>query len=518
MKRRHISSLLLSYVVPVFVVLTVTPILIESFGAHILDTSSGRCAPQSRLIFYIAAVSGQVFLPLLSSINSGLVVFPVFELTSRSKAIATDCCLHPGNPLKNTLLCLLVASLITSVICFILFVSKKGRLMSKIPLSVIDSLMISTAIFNILVGFRRFYIPDRLGATVVLSVISTVMTSLAIAVLKKTGSPKVLMLYILVLIIIMNIVKQLLRAPEWMFIKKKIFIAETAPPLSVASLISELEGGELKFGALGRNLISILTIALSSVMSFSTTLPFYCKHYGLSVDYNQELGRLGLSNLLSSFSAFPRNVSCTGSILFRICGANTKWHSVVSGLCLIPLYFGYQYVAPLLSTFILALVPKFIGFSILLGYIAPLKSLSLHDAVTLGLMVGLAIVTSVNAAVVLFCGTLFTLWISYSYSKSVGTEKQITFQEIDGNVIAKVSGCLTHINMPCIVERLEKCKGGMVIDLADAVYVDYTANGELRRLVDRAAKAEVPIEILGRPKNINVKLLERIKTMSKSNP
>lgn len=497
---------LASYLFSVFNVLIITPIFIETFGPLLLADDSGLLKNESKFLFFASTLCGQISFPIFSSVDSGFLVVPMFELFESSRSILQSYEI-PEDALVNTLICLSLASILTFIICFLVYLFKLGNLLSKIPLNVIDSLMVATAVFNIYVGFRRLIVEKQTELSIVLSLSSFVITAVAIAILKLTKNPRLLVLYLVVLIVLTNSLK-IFYDPKSL-VENKLFITAEGTPLNFASFIRSMNKGVVDLKKLAYNLVQVVTISISPIVSFSTTLPYYSKHFKLDIDYNRELRGFGLTSLLSAISCFPVHVSCTGSILFRVCGASGRLHSLLAGISLFSLFAVYHYITPFLPTFALSLLAQFIGFSVLFGYLQLFPALTVIDKIVLAVISFIAIASRMNSLIVLTSGVMVNLAVSYYFSRKIVGESSVVFQEIESTTIIKVQTALTHLNVQGVSERLKHCENDIVFDLLDTKYVDYTANVELEDIVKCAKQRKLSVQILGRPRNLNKRVFAK---------
>ncbi|ELA41737.1 uncharacterized protein VICG_01241 [Vittaforma corneae ATCC 50505] len=495
---------LVSYMLSIFSVLIITPIFIETFGPLLLENGFGWFKDESKCIFFVSTLCGQISFPIFSSIDSGFLVIPMFELFESSKLISQSYT-NPEDALTNTLLCLSLASLLTFFICLSIYLFKMGSILSKIPLNVIDSLMVATAVFNIYVGFKRLLVENKTELSIALCFVSFAITVIAMAILKSTKNPRFLILYLIALIVLMNLSK-VFYDPKFL-VENGLFITDEGTPLNCSSFMHSATKGTIDLKKLVYNLAQVTTVGISPIISFSTTLPYYSKHFNLDVDYDKELRSFGLASLFSSILRFPIHISCTGSVLFRICGADKKLHSILAGVSLLFLFIIYQYVTPLLPTFAISLLSQFIGFSIMLGYLQLFPTLTTIDKIVLAFLSFIAVVSSMNALIVLILGTITNLAISYYFSRKVGSEASVVLQEVENTMVVKVQGPLTHVNIQSVSEKLQHCKNNIVFDLLDTKYVDYTANIELENITKCAKQKNLNVQILGRPCNLNKRVL-----------
>lgn len=496
-----LSKTLLSHLVSITIILMIAPIFTEAFGPLLLSNLAELFVNESKLVFLISMIWGQILFPALSTIRSGMMLLPMFELRSITSKIV-ESYIGSDGALKNIVFCFLAAGVLSAILCLAISLFGQGKLLAKIPSNVIDSVMMITGCLNVYLGFNIFAIKDNMGLSIVLFVISVVITTTALVILSNTQNPKLLVLFLIALLLLTNSLKKIYDLPT--LVENKIFITSEGSKIDLNSFWHSVNIGEIDFEKFSKNLFHIVTLGISPIISFSTTLPFYLKQFNIEVDYNRELLSFGISSL----SVFPVSINGFGSILFRMCGANSKSHSVLAGICLIPLIFVYHYVTPLISTFILSLISLFIGFSILNGYIKALFRLTLLDKFVLLVPSLLGMAFELNILIMLLLGICINMLISLYFLGLTVKQSPISFQQIEDVMVVKVRDSLTCSNIQDVVEGIELCKNKVVFDFLDTKYVDYTVNGELEKMIDSLIQRGLSIEIMGRPANLNSRIIK----------
>lgn len=362
--------------------------------------------------------------------------------------------------------------------------------------------MIATGIFNIYVGFKWFNIKDNVQLSSILSVISFIITVLAIYLLKRTHNPKLLVLFLVILILLCNILK-IFYDPNFL-VQNKLFIVEKGVPFDFKASFTKALEGNIDLFLILKNFGYIFAIATSPILSFSASITYYTKLFNLNIDYNNELKAFSISSLASAITCFPTHISSSGSTLFKMCSASNKYHSILAGVFLILLIPIYQYITPFLPVFALSFLSLFIGFSILIGYIKLIREVTLLDKIILIFLTLVALLSGMNSVIVVITGILVNFLISLYYIKGIPTEKSLKVQELDEVLIIKVKDGISHMNIQSITEKMYEYNKNIVFDLLDSKYVDYTSNIELNKAIENCEKRGVNVQILGKPANLNI--------------
>lgn len=489
--------------------LIINPIFIETFGGLLLSNKNLDLAQESKSLFFLSTLVGQTVFSCFSSINRGIMVFPMFEMSKHSNSILEECS-SSKNPLNSTLLCLFSASILSFLIALLLSVTKKGQVLSKIPISIVDSMMIVTAFSNIYVGFHQFKIPERLWLSVSLFTASFFITVCAILILKKTERPNLVILFLIFIILVMNSLKFAFSLDK--LVALRLFVTSNPLPLNLKPLRNFFLDIDFDYGLIRKNISRIIILSISPLLSISTSLLFYSKYMKIDIDYNKELLTIGITNL---FTGFPASFNCFGSILFQMCGANTKEHSIFGGLALSILLFTQHYISLIIPTFALSLLSLFIGFMILSGYIKSFASLTPIDKILLTAMTILSLYTGMNIIIVLIGGLLLTIGLSFFFLKGISSENpSFTVEKSDQELVIRVKKSVDYRNIQEIVNIIRKEKSNIIIDLLNTKYVDYTANKEFEEIIDESIKVKKIIKILGNPYNFNKNILSHLKNRS----
>lgn len=490
-----------SHFTSVLLMLFVTPIFTETFSSYILYKKDNSYSEESKIVFFLATLIGQVSFPLFSSMNSGSLILPMFELSETFRSIIQKC-QTTEYPLKNTLLCLFAAGAICFLISLVIFFTRQGKIFSMIPMNIVDSLMMSSAVGNIIIGFSWFKIEDRPAFSVFLCVVSFLITVIGMSILKKTNNPKLLVIYLILIILGFNCLKFQFDLDT--LVKNRIFITAKSDKLNIKLLASAVSKGSFSYNVIFDNIVSILTISISPLISLATSLPFFSKQFEICPNYNREIYSIGITNLFSSMAFSPVYFNCTGSIMLRICGAETRIHSMTAGVSIVFLYFIHHLIAPFLPRFAVSFISQFIGFSVLLGYIKTLPELTRIDKAVLLLTVLVAVFTKMNTIIVLCFGVFLSTAISLYFTRRCLSGSESVILDEKGTV--KVKEVLDYRNIQYLVDCFKNDK--IILDLTDVKYVDYTANSKLEQLFKDLKNRRVTVEVVGHPYNLNSRIID----------
>lgn len=487
-----------SYFISVMLMLFVTPIFIETFSSYILGGSNPLFHSESKFIFFSSTLIGQITFPIFSSLDSGCLILPMFELNDTFKSILNNC-LKTEYPLKNALLCRFTAGLLCFLICLTIVFTNQGKLFSKIPTNIVDSLMMSSAIGNSIIGFSWFKIDDAPVFSLFLCVVSFLITVSGIYILKKTNNPRLLVLYVFLIISGFNCLKFFYNSDT--LVKNKIFITSKSEKLNIRPLLSAISKGHFDYSVISDNITQILTISISPIIALATSLPFYSRHFGLNPKYNREIFSIGMTNLSSAMSFTPVTFNTTGSIMFKICGLETRLHSILSGASVIVLYYTQHLIAPFLPRFSVSFISQFIGFSVLFQYTKMFPTLTRMDKAVLILTLLISILTKMNTIILLISGLLLSGCISLYFTGRCLSGNQSVILTEKGTI--KIKEILDYRNIQCLVDYANEITGDIVLDLTDVKYVDYTANSKLDQLFKDMKNRKMTVTIMGQPCNFN---------------
>lgn len=486
--------------------IVITPIFIEAFGSLLLPTESNRFNSESKSLFFLSTLIGQISFPLFSSIDSGVIILPAFEVYSSMEAVVGNC-LETSCPLKNILLCVLAARLIILALSLFLYLSRCKSLFSKFPIIIIDASAIATSIFNVYLSFLKLSHPSSSLMTGTLFLVSASMTISGMIILKKTQNPNIVTLLLLFLIMATNLLR-LLFPSEYLF-ENKMFITNQSSPLEIQPFINLLSQGSFEFKVLTKNIMHIITIGISPFLSSFTSFPFYSKALDCKVDYIKEMFAIGMAN---AFNIFPVSFNSSGSIIFQLCGANNKIHSITGGIATLVLLYGHQSIALILPTLSITFLLQFIGFSIFSSYLFSFNSLTRLDKASLIINVLITIYFKMNLLITICSGFLLNTIISLYFLRGNYLKKSTVISEkIDGVVHIKVKNRLDHTNIQKIFDLVEIVDSDVVLDLSGVIYVDYTANSKLSNIFKMCLEKKKGFTVLGTPANLNQTLLSTTK-------
>lgn len=505
---------LASYLVSILILLIVTPIFMESFGSFLLYVNdSNAFDSESRAIYFLSTVSGQTSFSLASRINGGFMILPMFEMHALSKDISRTCLLSSQNGLRNTLLCLSVACIVSCVLGLLLYVTNTAKFLAQIPRNITDSIMIMTGILNLYIGLEKVVISGDYFRSGLLMVASVIITAGALVIFGRTKNPMHLLLYLVALILSMNAFRLHFEVKD--LVKNRIFACEESKPLSLwavfdvflsskprdtgmPSLAEFLDGFD--FQMIAKNISSIITISILPLISLAISLSIYSKTFGSKISIDREICSLSFTNLVSSLSFYPSHFNCTGSMFFRVCGATTRLHSLLAGISLVFLYFFMHRIIPLIPVFAVSLLLQFIGFSVLMGYLKALLKSTTLDKFLITMLCSFAYVVKMNVLFIILFGLCMNFLVNVFFTRRVFNNAGMQHQEIDGVTYIKINNRLDVNNISSLTSMLDSTMSDAVIDLLNCRYVDYSANCELEEHCKQAGRS---IKLIGNPKNLN---------------
>lgn len=479
--------------------LVVTPIFLETFGTGIFSETELKI--ESRSLYFISNLVGQISFSFFTSLKSGFIVLPCFESMSQSRAIYTNNA-ATSNQIGFTVGCLLLACALTLLFSLVIYFTNTGILLSRIPRNIVDAMMFMVGITSLIAGVYPFIIKDRYFVSTLLVILSILITVGAVVILKRTNNPKYLVLYLLFIIAFFNFCRLFLSSDK--LTEYRIFLFQDAKPLSFRMAIDLVRKAEFSLDAITRNLPSIISMAIYPLISISTSLPYFLNCLELKADFNNEILASGLSNGMCSIGLFPSSFNCSGSLLFALCGANSRWHSFFSGIALISMLFIFHMLSPLIPSFAISLLTQFIGVTLLLEYVSQIAAQNWPDRSTLFTIVVAFCAARLNVIILLIFGIGLNYLIVNVCNRHT---KSITLQKVDKKAILKIRGGVDFRNLHKIPESVGEGVDEIVFDLEKCSFVDYSANLELYELACRLRKAQKKVQILGSPSNLNKNLI-----------
>jgi len=506
------SDKFFSYLVSILILLLVTPILIESFGTSLLYVNEKPAFEnEARVMFFLCSTLGQIVFSLLTKIQGGFLMLPLLEISKQTRTISTICNEEGQNGLKNTLACLFIACLMSSLLGFVLYLTKTTKYLTKIPRNINDSVMITIGLFNIFASFKKIAFLEDYSVNVALKAFSVLITFFGVLIFYITKNPFYIFYYLLSLICLLNFAKF-----GWSIenlVKYKIFSCKMAEPLRLASIFEPIfsESAEFDFQIIRKNAKNILVIASIPLLSQIISLFVYSRKFEECFSIERELFNVSLANLLSAFSFFPTHFSCSGSIFFRLAGAKSKYHSLFSGISLVILYYTFHLILPFIPVFSVSFVLQFIGLTTLLTYSKTILNSSFIDKVQLVLICAVCIYAEMNMILVVITGVLINCAVNYLFSSQTIGSIDIKYQTIENVTYVKIEGNLDFISIYKLLNGISNIKNNIVISLEECKYIDYTANIELEKFLGEFG---FKVDFQGSCKNFNSGILLKHKQKS----
>ena len=327
--KRYIKEFF-SYSISCFILLLILPIIIETFGISFFKISDQiSFKNEARAFFYLSTLIGQLSFSILTKINGGFLIMPLLESGKFIHPILQNS-IDQGLGLNGALVCIFVASLLSSTVGIVLVLTKSTNVMLKIPRNIIEANLITSAIFNL----KLSHIPlsnSKPKYLMFYFCISIILTLLLIYIYKKTNNPFNIVLYLITLILCLNSLKLILdkdTITSLSFFSQEFHFKNIFPTIK-----------DININFIFSNLKNILPLALMPIISQCSSLLIYSILFPDSININSEIFKLSMSNIFSLISCLPTHFFCTGSIFFRLCGASTKIHSFISGCSLILLIY-----------------------------------------------------------------------------------------------------------------------------------------------------------------------------------
>lgn len=490
-----------AYSISVLIILIITPIFTESFGICIFSNQDFK--NESRLFYLISNLIGQILYPIFSSLGKGSIIIPCFEGMKISNEIFQSISEHE-NAIGITSFCLILACAISSLGGILIYFTKTGVLLSRIPRNIVDTMMIATGILTVLTGTSNFYDKNHLAHSTFLSLLSFSITGLSIFILKYTGKPKYIFVYLIAIIIICNSLKLFVSSAT--LSDNKVFSIQNIPKIDFQPILKLKP--EFHLSKVWENAFRIINLGICPLISLSTSLPYYSNTVGIPVNFNKELLAQGITNGFCSIGLFPTCFNTSGSILFMLCGANSRYHSIFGGLSLIFLFFVYHQVAPLIPSFAISLIFQFIGFTILLGFSKQIISATWLDKALLISIFTVFKISSFNSIVILIFGVILNYLFVYFHTSK---DTKLIKKQIDNSMIITVTGSLDFRNVHKIIENSYCNCTDVTFDLSSCDFIDYSANLELEEIMRKLKLNGQKIKICGCPSNLSGKIISMTK-------
>lgn len=451
-----------------FIILLVVPIIIESIGVSFFSFGKSTYENEARALFFIATVISQTFFSLITNIDGGFILMPVLELQPLIGGLFHSIFEEKGT-FQDVLGCLFVANVLSSILLYIICHTNTVSIILRIPKNITEIHLILTAAFNIFKSFSALW-SGNTSYSVIMVIISLVITFCAIKILDYYKKPIFVVLYLVSLILIMNILKFVIKEED--LIRFNIFKYSKSTPLVIKLDTS------ISFSLVTKNFSSIISIAILPILSQTMSLLLYSNTFESTFNIKSEMKKLSLTNLISSVSCLPTHFMCTGSIFFRMCGATTKFHSLISGISLLTLIYIYdkllRFIPVLSTTFLL----QFIGLSIILGYSKIIYYSTRLEKVQFALILLVLVYFKMNIVPATVVGVLINILFMAISIRQFYIPSSIDIKHSNDLISIKIFGALYFYN----IDKLKKIKDleqNLEIDMKQCVYVDYSENSKL---------------------------------------
>ncbi|KAI5168308.1 hypothetical protein PAEPH01_0021 [Pancytospora epiphaga] len=509
MKKYGENRNLKSIVTTILITLVASPIFVQSFGKSLLTRENSGASidgvkenfeNESRMIYIGSSIYGQIGYSLFSTLSGGFFIFPTFENSTVSAKIHKTCMENNPRGFVNTLFFLFLSSLLSGLVAFILSFTEFSRLLDYIPLTLIIITMVASGTRLFLFGCSLFVSSSNLLQSGVLVLISVVITLTLMLLLKKYRNPLIMLYYVLAIILVMNLFK-LIFSLEQLY-KWSLFSRPPSKRFSLHGFLEKIHLEAFDFSVVLNVWPDIISMGLFPIIQFGVSLPIYSYELGIPFNTSTELRAFGISNLLSSLAFYPTYFNCSGSLLFHMCGSNTRIHSIIAGFTMILLCFFFHSAAKVLPTFSVSLLLQFVGISFLLSHLPMVFKTKALDMFSLIVMITVCIYFSLGTAQLLAICLLLTYFLYIYHSRSFTYNgSTITVIENPDNSVIKVSGHLGFYNVNNLVEHILNIKKTCTIDLEACNYIDMAANFKIRKAVDTSLENGIPLHFSGRPNN-----------------
>ncbi|KAI5152373.1 hypothetical protein ENBRE01_2780 [Enteropsectra breve] len=482
----------------------VMPVFFSALGNTLLGTDEKQkavpdCSNESHIIFLVSTIISQISFSLVSQLPTCCLMLPCFEASASTRKILHNCMSADGSGFINVLVCLTIAAIALGVVAFLIGALKLGKYAKRIPYILVYATMMQTGIGMLVTGVQVFGL-SKDKYTWLFAGISVALSIGAIVLLKTTDSPLLVMLYMGLIIAVMNGMR--IYVPSDMYLNYRLFPTDTIRKLSMTEFISKIDFEQFDGRKILENILSILTLTLFPLISFATSFPEISNKLNLKISPNREFKGYGFANILCALGCFPTNFNCSGTLLLYICGLRNRMFGFLLGALLVHMYFTAHVINKYFPTFVTALVTQFLGISFLIAYLPELFSFSLLDAALCASAVfGMCYFYKdfiVGVIVAIACPILASLAISLCFQRFSNSIKTV---DLSDKIIVIVQGKLEFYNIHKITDLVIGADREISLDLSDCIYVDLTANIELRKI--RANKKLSPrLVVSGKPFNI----------------
>ncbi|KAL6120989.1 hypothetical protein NUSPORA_02175 [Nucleospora cyclopteri] len=482
----------------------------KAFASKIMNV--GFLETENAVIFLLGIFLGQIIYSLFTSIETSFIMLPYVDLPFLFNKITTNIKEYQqsknvsstylkGNLLCNNLVQLLTVNVLVFVICLLIYNLGLGRILNKIPMALIVSVML-------FVGFSFSICPlvyldlSKPVQSVSLITVQTLITLCGILILKLSGNPAFLLLFMTAIFCSCNALRKF---TDYAFIKNQ-FSDGKLRNLCVVKLLNEFNGFYFLSSPFGSNLFFIASLAIMNLINFSIVSVMYANKMQIKPDINREFLAFGFANLFSPFCPIALNYA--GSMLYYLVGGTTKKQSRCAAFMVIPLFLTAHILLPLVPSFLSLFLIQFIGISYLLDNLYILYQCSWHDKV---FTVILSVLQHNKGGILISLGLslLYTSVIRMIYKKRTNEREfmvsnpyyKYTENEED-HLNVRIPATLDAFNINEVITEIEQTVNFtdyVLLDFNKCDFVDLGGNFQLYRFLN---EKKLNYEVIGKATNL----------------
>lgn len=351
-----------------------------SYGRLLIPNHSNL----SMVIFIYSTIVSQFLFTIFSSIKIGILAGPILENLVIIKTLY-ESILNLNNEnvfaVQGTILCLILAALIFSLLSFVIVKYKLGKYVNMIPKSAIVGCLGAIGLCQFKIGIEGLtQFGENMGKPVkYIFMTTTILISIGAFVIQEYfyNTIYIIPLFTFVVIAVFYLITFLSDKISYM---RRIHILTEKESIN-GNLFYNFTKECLNFNfyklllCAVQNIIPILNLVIMSLIHLPINLPIFCTKMVIPCNLTLEMYAQSIANI---FTFIPSYFICSNSIFFNKAGATSKSHSLVFASSLFLLFF-CKYVEAFIPTFIIAMFPFFIGFSITFSTLRDIKNRNMFD-------------------------------------------------------------------------------------------------------------------------------------------
>ncbi|TBU07272.1 hypothetical protein CWI36_0298p0020 [Hamiltosporidium magnivora] len=489
-----------------------------SYGRNMLpkvkdDTSIENI---SMIIYLYSTITAQIFYGIFTKLESGIMAGAIVESFPYMHSIFNVC--KEGNEsinsvVTNTLLCLLISTMLVSFWSFLLKKYKIGGFLKMIPKAAITGCLgaIGLSQFSVAYGEICSNIFDS-KALLLLSIM--VICAFIAFLLQEKFSDVVFIVPLFSLIVISGF--YVFFIPILGNSLDNLILNEWLPKKESANLFLNQLWEKLSFKELStkyvvKNIFNIFLLSLFSLIHMPVNLPAFGTATGVSFNFLDELKTQSIGNFISAFTFCPTYFISSCSIFFNRSGGKGKTESILLGVFLCTLIFFGASLKTYIPRFVLGMIPCFIGIS--MCYSAFIRIYSEASKYDLLVVYFTAFVSMYfNLVVGLIFGIfLCLLEFAFRYNKITKTGNVASDLELSNFRNNKFSKSIARIKVDFMlvfatVEKFDKLTRNattysvLVLDLMECGCIDWSGSDLLVGFVN-GIDSNCKVYIIGKPHN-----------------